>query len=377
MRIALGATALANGIVNNRLDGIAYYTQEILQVLRNKYHTGIPIVYSNAGVANLERAAVKQYPPYPLLCAASALSGLSFPGNSELASIADLFHSPDHHVPRLRGIPVVATLMDAVPLSHPQWTNQSLRTLKNHLWKRSTGWAQHIITISEYSRQEIVRHFGIPESRITAIPLGVDDRFYERLDTATMAAINEKFSLPERFFVFIGTLQPRKNVERIIQAHEQLPARLQKEVPLLIVGRNGAGTEQLAKRLQDSGPSDKIRWLRNVNDTEKRAILQSATAMVFPSLCEGFGLPVLEGFASQIPVITSNTTSLPEVSGGAAIEINPTDTRALAEAMAEVATNTALCASLITKGLEQARQFSWDGCVQQTVDIYRQVLGRH
>ena len=293
-----------------------------------------------------------------------------------LSGKVDVFHAPDHFIPKLRDVPVVATLHDAVPISHPHWTSPGLRSFKNWLWLRSSQWAQHIITISEFSKAEIVRHFGIPSERISVVHNGVDERYFERIDADQGDAAVAAMNLPERFFMFVGTFQPRKNIERIVDAHEALPPALRQAVPLLIVGRNGWGSEALVARLKAYPAGGPVRWLQNVDDLAKRVMMQRATALVFPSLLEGFGLPVLEGFASQTPVITSNQTSLPEVAGDAAWLVDPYDVRALTEAMATLAREPALCSTLVTKGLDRARQFSWAMCARRTVDVYEQVLSK-
>lgn len=251
-----------------------------------------------------------------------------------------------------------------------------MRSFKNWLWLRSSKWAQHIITISEFSRGEIVRHFGIAAERITVVHNGVDERYFERIDAAQAEAAVSALNLPERFFLFVGTFQPRKNIERVVDAHEALPAALRKDFPLLIVGRNGWGAEALVARLNAYPQNGAVRWLQNVDDLAKRVMMQRATALVFPSLLEGFGLPVLEGFASQTPVITSNVTSLPEVAGDAAWMVDPYDVRALTEAMATLAREPALGQTQVAKGLQRARQFSWDACARKTVQVYEQVLSK-
>lgn len=180
--------------------------------------------------------------------------------------------------------------------------------------------------------------------------------------------------LPERFFLFVGTFQPRKNIDRIIDAHEQLPPHLRKTIPLLIVGQNGWGSDSLVARLKACANGGEVRWLQHVDDMAKRVLMQKAIALVFPSLLEGFGLPVLEGFASQTPVITSNTSSLPEVAGNAAWMVDPYDVNAITEAMATLARDEAVACDLVTKGLERARTFTWDTCATQTEGVYTRVL---
>ena len=149
---------------------------------------------------------------------------------------------------------------------------------------------------------------------------------------------------------------------------------LRPEVPLLIVGRNGWGSDALVARLRAYGPHGQVRWLQNVGDVTKRVLMQRATALVFPSLFEGFGLPVLEGFASQTPVITSNVSSLPEVAGDAAWMVDPYSVSALTEAMVTLARDEAVGRQLVPKGLERARAMTWQQCAQKTLQVYEHVL---
>ena len=376
IKVGMGAKIWGRGLENHQLDGIGYYTQEIFRQLENKNIHLTPIVFGKQGPESFDHHSAIRLDRYGVSTALSALTGFPFRGSSLLAKRIDIFHATDHCTPKLKGVPVVATFMDAIPISHPQWVNQNLRTLKNWLWRTSAQWADHIITISEFSRQEVAKHFRIPESRITVTPLGVDERYFDRLSGNAADQVLSQYALPDQFFIFIGTLQPRKNIERIVHAHEMLPAALRAQCPLLIVGRKGWGCEELVNKLNTAQPNGPVRWLQNINDFEKRVLMQRATAMVFPSLLEGFGLPVLEGFASQTPVITSNTSSLPEVAGDAAWTLDPTNVHSIAEAMQALATNQALARHFVQKGLARANMFTWDACAEKTLKVYEQVLGK-
>lgn len=360
------------------MDGIGHYSRELYRNLASCHEVQqlVPVVFGPRGSNLLEGSPVKCLPSYRIEASWSAASGMRFFGASSLCSSIDIFHSPDHYTPRFKHTPVVATLMDAIPLSHPQWVNQRARKLKNWLWRQSGHWADHIVTISEFSKHEIVRYFGIDADKISVISPGVDASYFERLSGDKAEQIVADLNLPERFFLFVGTLQPRKNIERILDAHEALPPALRKAMPLLVVGRNGWGAEALVARLMANGLDGEIRWLQNVGEVEKRVMMQRATVLVFPSLLEGFGLPVLEGFASQTPVITSNVTSLPEVAGDAAWLVNPLSVPALSEAMVTLAREEAVGRELVARGLMRARQFTWGACARQTVEVYDRVLSK-
>jgi glycosyltransferase involved in cell wall biosynthesis len=376
MRIGFGATVWSRGLGNDHLDGIGYYTQEVFRRLDHDLVQLRPVVFGNSGGEQIDGHQTIRLGRYSVSAVSAAVMGFPFAGNSMLAKEVDLFHATDHYTPKLKGMPVVATLMDAIPLSHPEWVSQGLRGLKNWLWCRSSQWADHVMTISEFSRTEVAKHFRIPESRITVTHLGVDDRYFERLSGDSAEAVLSKYGVSERFFVFVGTLQPRKNVDRLVQAHEALPSALRAHCPLLIVGRNGWGCDDLVAKLNSYATDGPVRWLQSVNDFEKRVLMQRSTALVFPSLVEGFGLPVLEGFASQTPVITSNTTSLPEVAADAAWMVDPMDVHSMADAMATLARDQALANDFVVRGLQRARIFTWDACAAQTLKVYEQVLSR-
>lgn len=378
MRIGLGVTVLARGLSTSHVDGIGVYTRNLYAGLLD---LGIRPTAVGFGRCNILVPAMAQdYQPFTCLpwryqagAAWSMLTGLAFPGSSRLRGSIDLFHATDHHIPRLRGIPVVATIMDAIPLAQPEWTSSRLRPLKNFAFRKSARSAQHIITISHYSKAEIVHYFGIPEERIGVTYLGVNPAFSLPVSRETRAAVLERYGLEPGFFIFVGTIQPRKNVGRIIAAHQSLPVAIQRAHPLVIVGRNGWGSENLLPILNGLVRQGTGIWLNGVTDEELYALLQSATALVYPSLYEGFGLPVLEGFAAGIPVISSNTTSIPEVAGDAALLVNPESDEEIAEAMRRIVEEPALAGLLVKKGMERVKGFSWSRCAEETLAVYRQV----
>lgn len=403
MRIGLGATLLARGLAHQQLDGIGHYTQELAQHLNAVGCEWRPMVFGATPLTHINQRPIDGLSAYNTTALFSAMTGAGFAGHRKLQGQIDLFHATDHHIPKLPGTPVLATLMDAIPLSHPEWANPRMRSLKNQLWLRAARWADHIVTISDFAKSQIIEHFGIAAHHISVVPLGVDQRFFERLTPGALQQVRHQFQLPRPYFLCLGTLQPRKNIHRVIDAYQSLPPQLRQTHDLVIVGRNGWGSEALVQRLHslqsphhsqapnqapNQAPSHApshahsqtsaagVRWLGSITDLDKRALLQSATALVFPSLSEGFGLPVLEAFASQTPVITANTTSLPEIAADAAVLIDPCDTQAMAHAMQHLADHPSHAAQLRCQGLTRSRHYTWQTCAQQTAAIYRRMLGR-
>jgi glycosyltransferase involved in cell wall biosynthesis len=264
--------------------------------------------------------------------------------------------------------------MDAIPLSHPQWLRSEFRSIKNMLWTRAANWADEVITISEHSKLELSKWAGIPLNKITVIPLAVDERWYTDIPQHSIDTVRAKYDLPETFFISVGTLQPRKNVESTIRAHRALTHAERLRTPLIIIGRAGWKCEEILKLINEDSASGAVRWLQHVPDADLLPVLKCATALVFPSLGEGFGLPVLEAFAANVPVIASNTTSLPEVTGDAALAIDPLNVDQIAEAMKRVLVDKALSNNLKMLGQLRARQFTWQACADATLAVYQRMV---
>ncbi len=387
MYVGFGVTALCKGLAGGSQDGISHYTQELITQFAKRAELNLQPFSFTVGaqdVKDLDRkvfeAAMPQRVPhsvlhlskYPAGALYSAFTGAEFPGISKLGKV-DLIHATDHYIPRATFAPMVATLMDAIPFSHPEWSSGRFRSAKNALWKKAIGWADHIITISEYSKQELCKWTGVAAERISVIPLGVDARWFREVSAEEFELVRAKFNLPSQYFISIGTLQPRKNLGAVIAAHRAMPLAQRKQTPLVIVGRAGWKCEEEIKQIEADAQTGAIIWLQHVSDAELLPILKAARALLFPSLAEGFGLPVLEGFAAQVPVITSTTTSLPEVAGNAALAVAPTDVDALSEAMQRLLDDHALHASLRQQGLARAQQFTWERCAEATLAVYQRL----
>ena len=376
MRVGFGATVLARGLAKGGVDGIGSYTRELMQRLVQSPDLDLqPFAYAGTmppemttgmvGVGNFQRQAL-----------VSLTTGLPFMTMQQaFAGKVDLVHATDHYIPKLRGIPVVATLMDAIPLAHPEWVTYRFKRVKNELWRRSAHWAQHIITISEYSRTEIAQWFRIPEKRISVIPLGVDKRWFATPAPEVLERVRSHYQLPARFFLSVGTLQPRKNIGTLIAAHRLLPPTVRREMPLVVVGKAGWGCEEVVAQLRQ-GDGGALRWLQYVPDADMLPVLRQASALVFPSLHEGFGLPVLEAFAAQVPVIVSNTTALPEVAGqGGAIMVRPLYISDLLEAMLYIRNAAGdEIQRMQRQGVNWARKFTWQSTEELTQVIYCKVI---
>ena len=394
MRVGFGVSALCKGLTGGGLDGIGNYTQEMMLRMGSgqgaqestkivPFAFGCPVPNDlirqiadpnkNTGLTPPIASGV-QLGRYSFNTAWSVVTGGNFFGIDALTKQVDLIHATDHYVPKCKPVPLVATLMDAIPLSHPQWLRSEFRSIKNMLWTRAANWADEVITISEYSKLELSKWAGIPLNKITVIPLAVDERWFADVSAARTTSVRTKYQLPEKFFVSVGTLQPRKNIESTIRAHRTLSPAERLRTPVIIIGREGWKCDALLKLIDEDTASGAVRWLQHVPDAELLPVLKCATALIFPSLGEGFGLPVLEAFAANVPVITSNTTSLPEVTGDAAIAIDPLNVDQIADAMQRVLDDDTLIADLKMRGQLRARQFTWQACADATLAVYQRMV---
>ncbi|RMO24108.1 MtfB-like family glycosyl transferase [Pseudomonas savastanoi pv. phaseolicola] len=378
MDIGLSCTVWANGERAGHLDGIGIYSRALWQSLDRLGQTEDMHVKPYAFGHDLPvidcgkpEQLARDYRIHAVL---SGVLKLPLSNSANIARNVQLFHATDHQIPLIKGVPVVATIMDVIPVLYPEWIKQDLKRLKSWLFTTSIERAEHIITISEYSKQDMVRHLSIAPERISVTPLGVDPVYFERIDTAERDRVLVTHGLKPGFFLVVGTLQPRKNLQRVLEAFQQLPAQVRKEHPLVIVGRDGWSNEELLPQLEALQQRGEGRWLSYLPQKEVLSLLQSAGALVFASLYEGFGLPAIEAFAAQCPLIASNNSSLPEVTGDAAWAVDPHNADSISAAMLDVLERPEERERKVQRGLERARHFSWDACAQNTLDIYRKVL---
>ncbi|MBN1877627.1 MAG: glycosyltransferase family 4 protein [Anaerolineae bacterium] len=282
---------------------------------------------------------------------------------------ADLYHSPYYLMPYRPGVPTVLTVYDVIPLRFPAQS-----TLRARLLFHATTWlalrtANHVLAISEAARQDFVYHFHISSERITAIPLAADSTFCPQPPEA-VAAVRARYQLPERFVLYLGSNKPHKNLVQLVEAFAQQPAP---DMTLVIAGAWDARYPEARHRARQRAVDHPILWLGHIAEADLPALYAASTSFVFPSRCEGFGLPVLEALACGAPVVCANTASLPEVAGDAALYFDPDNVTDLATKLQQIWTNTQLRAALRAAGLRRAGAFSWEHTAAVTLAHYREL----
>lgn len=279
----------------------------------------------------------------------------------------NILHLPVYfeNIPYLRKGKNILTIHDVVPLIDHNISNNGLVDYF-HTLKKEISKIDMFIAVSEHTKKDIIKHLDVPEHKIRVIYEAADESYRYVQDHSI---IKNKYGF-DKYILFVGTLEPRKNIPNLIKAFSKLKSC---DYKLVIVGKKGWKYEEIFKLVESLSLSDRIEFLGYISDKELPALYSAATLFVYPSLYEGFGLPPLEAMACGSPVIVSNKSSLPEVVGDAGILIEPEDIDGIADAMKRIIQQPLLRKELSEKGLQQAKKFSWTRCAQETIGIYREV----
>jgi len=286
----------------------------------------------------------------------------------------DLYHQPNY-VPYSFDGPTVVSIHDlshrVFPQYHPRRRVLFLRAFEGKL-KR----AARIITISEFSRQEIIDILGVAQEKVAVTYLGASPEFRPlSITREDKLLFQARYGLPDKYFLYVGTIEPRKNLARLIEAFHLLKQeKAQADMKLVLAGGKGWIDRDIFDRVKELRLQEEIVFTGYIEGRDLPILYNLAVALVFPSLYEGFGLPPLEAMACGTPVISSDVSSIPEIVGDAGILIDPYQVTELAEAMLRVARSESLRAEMSRAGLERSRKFSWQRCAAETLQIYRECI---
>lgn len=284
------------------------------------------------------------------------------------AGTADVVYSPDFTAPPMWRVPRMITVHDLAFLTHPHHTTDALRRYLESVVPRQVESADLIAMVSNATAEDVQRYYGVPDSKIVLARNAVDESFYgARLLTP---AEKQRLHLPERYFVMLGTIEPRKNHSLALDAIQR--SGVGKSAPLVIIGRPGWGHESIMERIRELQRQGVVIHLQNITDEELPAIVASSHAMVYPSWTEGFGLPVAEAMATGVPVITSTAPALREVGGDLAMYVDPQDADTLAEHLRAMA-ETTVGHNAREARISWTRQFSWDFSTSTVYDALQKI----
>jgi glycosyltransferase involved in cell wall biosynthesis len=288
----------------------------------------------------------------------------------------DLLHGAVNVVPALSPCPSVVTVHDLSFMRYPQAFPPVQRAYLQSQVRRSTHAARRVIAVSHATRQDVVELFGVAPARIDVVHNGVDASFCPA-PAAEVEAFRRRQGLPERFILHLGTLEPRKNLVRLVQAFAQVKAQDsgQPPVKLALAGGKGWSYDAIFAEVGRLGLEREVLFPGYIADEDLAWWYRAAAVFAYPSLLEGFGLPVLEAMACGAPTVTSNLSSLPEVAGDAALLVDPTSVDALAAALLRLLADAGLATDLRARGQAQAARFPWSRTAQQTAAVYRRALG--
>ena len=284
----------------------------------------------------------------------------------------DLYFEPQFIPLNIPAQRTVVTILDFSFVRFPEWhPEDKIRYFKKYFWEKIKG-ADHIIVISNFIKNEAVDLFGFQSDRISAIHLGIDPNLFRIYDPEEFISIKNKYQLPDNFILFVGSIEPRKNIFNLLKAYGDLRHSMRKTFKLVLVGNKGWKNEQTLSLIRESG--DDVRYLGYVPEIELGPLYRLARLFVYPSFYEGFGLPPLEAMACGCPVIVSHTASLPEVCGEAAFYINPHEVESISAGMERILENETLRNALKSKGLERSKLFSWNKAAEEHLRLFEKIF---
>lgn len=290
---------------------------------------------------------------------------------------AKLLHMPTVLAPLRSTLPVVLTVHDLAIMRFPEkfrtWHRMSARFILPRVARRVAA----IVTGSEATKRDLVELLGVAPERVHVIPYGIGGNFSPlSADDPRLAAVRARYALPRDYVITVGTIEPRKNLVRLLEAIKLLreSAGPLRELQLVHAGPVGWHAEDVPRSVASLGLGDHVHFLGFVPDEDLVALYQLARASVYPSLFEGFGFPVLEAMASGCPVVTANSSSLPEVAGDAALLVDPMSVASIADGVSRVWCDDALCRDLASRGRDRAASFTWEATARRTARLYDDVL---
>lgn len=373
MRIGIDYTIAVTGIA-----GLTRHTRALVAALLEIDHANeyVLTVTSDAKgdvASTLPRKVAVRKLPFSELTARTIWHRISLPLPLELfTGQLDVFHSPNFVLPHLRHAQGIVTIHDLAYMIYPQYANLNVKSFDRAV-RRSLERARVVIAVSEATKRDLVQLLGISEAKIEVIYNGVSARFVPVRDRDQLFDVQRRYGIDRPFILSIGSIQPRKNLQRLIAAYSILCQNTKLTHQLLLVGGDPWLSQDLFMQVEGLDANRDVRFLGYVPDEDLPALICLADVFAYPSLYEGFGLPLLEAMACGTPVVSSNTSAMPEVVGDAGILVDPLDVTALADALRRSLLDNQLRTQLVERGLERSRRFTWGNTARETLNLYEKV----
>jgi len=284
----------------------------------------------------------------------------------------DLTHSPTPLLLPTKGNKIV-TVYDLFFMDFPAFVQGEARKNFAQKIENSLHRADGILVISQFVKDQILNRFSLNEEKIKVVYLGVDPDFTNKPSVAQTEIVKKKYALPSTFILFVGAIEPRKNLVKLVEALEFIHEKSY-DVPLVIVGKKGMDYQNLKKKIEDIKLQSQVLFLDYLPEGDLKTLYHLASCLVFPSFCEGFGLPLVEAMASECPLVISRSPALPEIARDAALYFHPEDAVEMASQIITVLDDEDKRKILIEKGNQRVRDFSWTQTAENTLEFYRSVL---
>ncbi|SRR5690554_2508825 len=362
--------------VNSRA-GLGRYTRSLADALITELEIPPTLFYNRTSEASVppnwralpQRAFRMGYKPWRMIVWQGQLLRMDF---SKLVPGAAIFHATEHLLPPLRDVPTVLTIHDLIFKLFPEHHKKLNYYFLNAAVPLFVRRADAIIAVSQATKNDLMRHYGTPDNKITVVHEAAAPHF-RVVPNSEVARVRAKYDLPERFLLSVGTIEPRKNLTRLVEALARL-RKGDRHLQLVVVGSKGWMFDEFFAKIEELGMQGAVRMLGFVPDEDLPAVFRAATVYVMASVYEGAGLPLLEAMACGVPVVSSRESSLPELGADVPRYFNPHDVDNMTEVLRQVLEDEALRAHMAAQGPVRAGRFSWQRAARETLDVYERAL---
>ncbi len=359
MKIAVNTRLLLKG----RLDGIGWFTHELMsRIVRNhpehEFHFIFDRPYANEFLfaPNVKAHVLPPQARHPILF--RIWYDWMIPWKLRMLK-PDVFVSPDMMISTRTDVPQIVVLHDLNFEHYPQDLPRVISNYLRHMTPRFAAKAAKIVTVSEFSKQDIITQYGATESKVNVLYNGVQS-VYRPLNEVEQQDARARWAQGSKYFVFVSSIHPRKNLKRLLEAFELFRLQTTEQIKLVAVGRMFWKNDELTELLSQMNYKDDVVFTGHLEAEELNKALGGALALMYVSYFEGFGVPIVEAFQCGVPVVTSNVTSMPEVAGGAALLVDPFSVESIAQGMAQIHGDESLRSRMIDAGYQRSSAFNWD-----------------